>query len=256
VVRLIGLAMAQEAVDRAISEIENTRNECLTLLTSLKNFHPLAADQQYPPTYRLIVTPMLYSAWERCFTICHAVGLRLLRDIIPNPQSLSATTRAVWLIRTPFFQGLVSKLQNQVNAEVERPKKGQFSALCEFLSAFDDWAQKSLDTAVDTSELVMTFSNVNPSVVELNAQAMGISTLAQFSALKLGRLNDLVGRRNDIGHGGIIEPPSNENFVDLWAFTEQLIEAYCDLFVAWMQQHDESELSVSPAGMMLNRRYR
>jgi hypothetical protein len=69
----------------------------------------------------------------------------------------------------------------------------------------------------------MTFSNVNPDVVEINAMAIGIDEFPQFKNLKLGRLHDLVGQRNDIGHGAVIKPPSNDTFIDLWEFTENLV---------------------------------
>lgn len=226
--------MASEVVTKAILEIENGRDECLNLLASLKSFQPVQDGHPYPPTYRLLVTPMLYSAWERCFTLCHAVGLRLIRDVTANPQALEATTRAVWLIQMPFYQSLVSRLQNQSASENEKPRKGQFAALCEFLEEFNIWGQRGFDASLSTANLVMTFSNVNPEVVEINAQAIGIAGFPAFKALKFGRLHDLVGSRNDIGHGARIVPPSNEQFTDLWQFTEKLIHDYSEVFKSWM----------------------
>jgi len=130
--------MASSAVARSVEEIEHAKKECLALLKKLREFCPISNGDQYPDTYRLLVTPMLYSAWERCFTLCHAIGLRLLRDFAANPQSLATSARAVWLIRTPFFQSLVSRLQIQTAPQEERrPKRGQFSALCEFLLSFE-----------------------------------------------------------------------------------------------------------------------
>ena len=43
--------------------------------------HPVLDGEPYPETYRLLATSMLYLVWERCFTLCHAIGLRLLRDL-------------------------------------------------------------------------------------------------------------------------------------------------------------------------------
>ncbi len=80
----------------------------------------------------------------------------------------------------------------------------------------------------------MTFSNVNPEVVELNAEALGIATFAGFASIKFGRLHSLVGLRNNIGHGGTIAPPANSEFTDLLAFTEQLIETYSETFKSWL----------------------
>lgn len=226
------------------------KSECLTLLRQLREFHPVRDGESYPETYRLLVTPMLYSAWERCFTLCHAIGLRLLRDFAAKPRALASSARAVWLIRTPFFQSLVARLQSHALPQEERrPQKGQFSALCEFLLAFESWLTDAIDPAIATDELVMRFSNVNQDVVEMNAGAIGIDDFPLFKEIKLGRLHDLVGRRNEIGHGAIINAPPNENFVELWVFTENLITGYCDAFAAWMQvtfTEGDLEVNLSP----------
>jgi hypothetical protein len=228
--------MASSIVARSVQEIDHTKTECLALLKKLKEFYPISEGDQYPDTYRLLVTPMLYSAWERCFTLCHAIGLRLIRDFAANPQALSTSTRAVWLIRTPFFQSLASRLQVQSQQQEERrPQRGQFSALCEFLISFEKWLANALDPSIVTDELVMRFSNVTQDVVEMNATAIGIADFPRFKEIKFGRLHDLVGRRNEIGHGAIISAPPNENFVDLWNFTERLIISYCEVFTAWME---------------------
>ena len=92
-----------------------------------------------------------------------------------------------------------------------------------------------LDIAINTDDLVMTFSNVNPDVVELNARSIGLDDFERFRDLRLGRLHDLVGQRNDIGHGAIIDPPANDTFKDLLQFTEKLIEDYCAVFIEWIQ---------------------
>jgi hypothetical protein len=97
------------------------------------------------------------------------------------------------------------------------------------------WSNQGLDRSIETSDLVMRFSNVNQEVVEINAAAIGLVKCAAFQRLKLGRLHDLVGRRNEIGHGAIIEPPPNEQFRDLWDFTEALIVEYCNTFTDWMR---------------------
>jgi len=95
----------------------------------------------------------------------------------------------------------------------------------------------------------MTFSNVNQDVVEINASAIGIAEFPPFKEIKFGRLHDLVGRRNEIGHGAIINAPPNENFVELWDFTESLIISYCDAFTSWMRftfAEEEFQENLSP----------
>ncbi|MGO9572476.1 MAG: MAE_28990/MAE_18760 family HEPN-like nuclease [Desulfomonilaceae bacterium] len=217
----------------AIQQIESVKEECENLLERIKIFSPPDEKGNYPETFRLIATPMLYSAWERCFTLCHAITLRLIRDVTVTTSSLSAPLRTIWLLKSHFYRSLVDRLRTITDST--KIKKGEFSILCEFLPKLDDWLLNELDMTIDTGDLVMTFSNVNPDVVEINAHAIGIADFTQFKELRLGRLHDLVGQRNDIGHGAIIEPPTNDGFISLLEFTEKLVEDYCNVFIGWIQ---------------------
>lgn len=224
----------------SIKEIENVKEQCEALLNRIKSFSPPDEKGQYHDTFRLIATPMLYSAWERCFTLCHAIALRLIRDVTAKACDLSAPLRAVWLLKSPFYRRLVDNLRKEYATAID---KGEFALLCEFLPKLDEWLINGLDRALDTDALVMTFSNVNPDVVKLNARAIGISDFLEFKELKLGRLHDLVGARNDIGHGGIIEPPANERFKSLLDFTEKLVRGYCCVFIKWIEVNFEDTIS-------------
>lgn len=227
--------------DDAIQQISLLRDECIDLLNKLKAFSPPDAHGKYPDTFRLVATPMLYSVWERCFTLCHAVGLRFIRDMTLKAIDLEPSQRSIWLLHTPFYQSLTSRLRDGFNSIPKKIKKGQFSLLCEFLPKLDEWLLNGLDQSIPTDSLVMTFSNVNREVVELNALALGIADFPQFKSIKLGRLNDLVGQRNDIGHGAVIRPPSNDTFQDLWDFTENLITQYCGVFLQWIRARFSEE---------------
>ncbi len=227
--------MTSPAATTALSEIEHVKRECADFLQNLRNFHPVAEGEPYPETYRLLVVPLLYSVWERFFTLCHSIALRLLRGSCSTPQSMKASERAVWSIRAPFYQSLITKLTVQTPGDSgQKPKRGHFPALCEFLVELDSWHSTAFDAAVVTADLVMTFANVNPEVVEINAKAVGIWEFMELQKIKLRRLHDLVGRRNEIGHGAVIAAPANEEFLDLWQFAETLIAQYCDLFLAWI----------------------
>ncbi len=81
---------------------------------------------------------------------------------------------------------------------------------------------------------------MNYEVVRLNSEAIGISEFPDFKKLSFGRLDDLVGQRNDIGHGAIIQAPGEKHFLELRQFTEDLISGYCDTFAAWMKWTFES----------------
>lgn len=233
--------MANNPVAIAIEQIENVKEECRKLQERIRNFSPPDEHGHYSDTFRLIATPMLYSIWERCFTICHAVALRLIRDVTTTAGALAAEQRAVWLLKSPFYNSLVDKLRDagRPRADTEtmkaKTKKGEFSILCEFLPELDAWLCAGLNTAINTDELVMKSSNVNPEVVGLNARSIGIDGFDRFKALKFGRLHDLVGQRNGIGHGAIIEPPSNDAFKGLFDFTENLVKDYCAVFIEWIE---------------------
>lgn len=219
----------------AVAEIEHVKRECLNLFRELRNFYPVATGTPYPEPYRLLVLPLLYSVWERCFTLCHSISLRLLRDSHRTAQAMNVSERAIWLIRAPFYQSLVTKLMNQTPGDRDqKPKRSHFPALCEFLEDLDGWHSNAIDTSVDTESLVITFSNVNPEVVELNAKAIGIWDSPPIKSIKFGRLNDLVGRRNQIGHGAVIAAPPNSEFVELWDYAESLVGLYCDAFISWI----------------------
>ena len=228
--------MIDPLVTNAIAEIEHVKHECSTFLSDMRHSSPNPPGTAFPDIFRLMAVPMLYSTWERCFTLCHAVSLRLLRQISSQPNSLAPTERALWLMKAPCYQSLVQNLLNQsASTEATRPKRGRFNALADFLAELDIWSSQVLDPAIDTGTLVMTFSNVNPEVVELNARAIGIWDFAPFQQMKFGRLNDLVGQRNGIGHGATLSPIPNGQFEDLWQYTDKLIQVYCDTFIDWLQ---------------------
>lgn len=216
----------------AIKQINTVQTECNQLLNDIKAFSPPDLNGEYNPTFRLIATPMLYSIWERCFTLNHAIALRLIRDVTKKTHKLAPPKRAIWLLKEPWYRSLVDQLRSGTTST--KVKKGEFTILSQFLTSFDNWADGKLDASITTDELVMTFSNVDNKVVELNAQAIGIDSFADFQAMKFGRLNDLVGQRNDIGHGAIIQPPANDHFIQLLDFTENLVKEYCKVFTDWI----------------------
>jgi len=225
--------MTKSQIAIAIQEITIVKTDCQGLLNDIKSFSPPNDEGQYNDIFRLIATPMLYSVWERCFTLCHAIAIRTIRDTTVKTNMLSAEERALWLIKAPFYRSMIDQLRT--NTPSSKTKKGEYSILSEFLSKFDKWLLGEPDKTINTDDLVMTFSNVNPEVVELNARSIGIHDFQKFKDLKLGRLNDLVGQRNDIGHGANIKAPQNEHFLTLLEFTENLVNDYCDIFIVWIQ---------------------
>lgn len=231
--------MTDSLAEDATLQIKSVLLECVSIFDSLDEFCPIGEDDHYPETFRLLATPMFYSIWERCFTTCHAVTLRLLKDQAQKASDLAPYQRTAWLLRTPFYQSFCNQLK-QGNFSTESPKtkrikKGQFAITAEFITSLQKWSNAPIDSGIDANEIVMTFSNINPDVVKLNAQAIGINSFEGFKKLKLGRLHNLVDIRNSIGHGAFISPPSNDEFLQLWNFTECLVNDYCKTFISWIK---------------------
>jgi hypothetical protein len=223
-------------ISDVVNEIDGVKRECQRLLADLRDFHPLPSGATYPDTYRLLVIPLLYAAWERCFTMCNAIVWRRLREECAAASGLKSTERAVWLMQAGFYQGFTKRLLNSAGVAEEnvKPKRSHFPNLVEFLDELDRWSASPLDVSVQTENLVMTFSNVSADVVEQNAVAVGIDGFPEFAVIKFGRLNSLVSHRNNIGHGGTLSAPPNGEFVDLWSFTEGIIDSYSEVFKKWV----------------------
>ena len=222
-------------LSEVLDEITDVKGGCMVLFDDMRRLCAADSEGHYPDTFRLMAVPMIYAVWERCFSLCHAVGLKRLREVRGKTSALASPQRALWLQRQPFYASYLDKVRR-----LEPPKRGtsrgEFGALCDLLRDFETWSQGDIDPSVEMIDLVMTFSNVNPEVVKINAVALGIYEHPKFQEIELGRLNDLVGRRNDIGHGGIVTPPGKREFLELWGFAEALIGSYCDAFGDWISQ--------------------
>ena len=133
--------MKNDHVASALQQIELTKAECLGLLQQLREFSPPDEKGRYHDTFRLMATPMLYSAWERCFTLCHAIVLRLIRDTANTANVLNVPLKALWLQQEGFYKSFITQLRNQEGTDC-KPKKGNFSVLCSFIEKLDDWSPR------------------------------------------------------------------------------------------------------------------
>jgi len=117
--------------------------------------------------------------------------------------------------------------------------KGAFNLSVEVLAKLDDWHQKPLDHKAGCEDLVLTYSNVNDSVVTTNAEAIGLTGLATYKALDLTKLGMLVGIRNGIGHGASLSAPGPRELGELFDYTEALIAQYVDVTLEWIDLHTQ-----------------
>lgn len=239
------------------SEIASVRdNECVATIAKIREL--LASEVVQPETLRLMSVPILYSVWERAFSNWTAICLRVVQDNYLRAIDCPAKTRAYWLRKADFFKSFVDSIRDVLELEREdsafqqstgfkkRITKGGFSLSSQVLSQLDDWHEKPL-SAKDLSSLVITYSNVNDSVVTTNAEAIGLSRLPSFSKLDLSRLSELVGIRNGIGHGASLVPPGRRNLDELIDYTENLIRQYADVSIEWVTFHEESVEAEAPA---------
>lgn len=229
-------------VNDALDEVSFLRAECLQLIHDALALCPADSSGNYPDPFRTVVTPFLYAVWERCFTTSFGIMAKLLRSHASTPEFMTSEQAALWLQAEPFFHSLADKLRNQSNSvgnsDTRRAIKGStYRVLSEFMAHFSTWRTAPTSLVVDTSKLVMTFSNVNCEVLDVNAEAIGLVNVKEFTDFRrnVGRLDDLVGRRNDIGHGTLTNPPQSREFRDLVALTnDHLIKEFCNVVQMWI----------------------
>ena len=223
-------------------------SECFTTIARIREL--LASDVVHPETLRLMTVPILYSVWERAFSNWTTICLKVVQDNYLKAIDCPPKTRAYWLRKADFFKSFVNSVRDVMELEREdsvfqqtagfkkKITKGGFNLSSQVLSQLDCWHEKPL-FAKDLSSLVITYSNVNDAVVLTNAEAIGLTELASFSKLDLSRLGELVGIRNGIGHGGVLEPPGKRNLDELIDYVERLIQQYSELVVEWITMHEE-----------------
>ncbi|MDZ4286041.1 MAG: MAE_28990/MAE_18760 family HEPN-like nuclease, partial [Candidatus Sungbacteria bacterium] len=158
-----------------------------------------------------MAVPLIYSCWEGFFKTATTKCLIVIRD--KNLQAKDATPqqRALWLKRASFFNSYIDMLRNVMDLDADiqaserhakqksKVKKGQHTLLAATLEKLDNWHAISLDKAIEPESLILTFSNINRDVVDLNAAITGLDALPLYNAINFSQLEALVGKRNSIG---------------------------------------------------------
>lgn len=238
--------MTPEAAANYVKEVEFVRDqECLQTIESVKRL--LAAGSVEIDTLRLMSVPMLYSVWERAFSNWTAISLRVVRDIHETAAHCPPQTRAFWLRKADFFKSFVDAVRDVVELEREdsifqqnngfskKITKGAFSLSGQVLTKLDEWHSKPLPKT-DTSGLIITYSNVNEGVLSLNADAIGLASTNAYKSLDKSKLGQLVGIRNGIGHGAILQAPGSRELDELVEYTETLISQYASVVIEWIEE--------------------
>ncbi|WP_417251928.1 MAE_28990/MAE_18760 family HEPN-like nuclease [Castellaniella sp.] len=223
--------------------------ECLATLTRIRAL--VEEKTSDPEMLRLMATPMLYSVWERVFSLCTSTCLRVIENEYERAAECPASARAFWLRKASFFKSFVSSVRDLMELEREdsvfqqssgfkkKINKGAFNLSIEVLSRLDEWHQNPLSHKSGCEDLVITYSNVNDSVVATNAEAIGLVALDAYKSLDLTKLGALVGIRNGIGHGASLIPPGPRELSELIDYSENLVTQYVNITTEWIDFYTE-----------------
>lgn len=228
----------------AVLEIDCVERECVGVLGQVAAFCVADVGGRRPDIFRLMAVPMIYSAWERAFRISTAVAIRYLVESKASVSQLSADQKALLLQKESFFKSYSDKLSPIKGAR--GPRKSEFETLAGLLTQLENWSQSKAILGTDAEEYVMTFSNVDHAVLRLHERILEAGpTIDKESGMQidLSLLGELLNRRNDISHGGSIQPPGEKNLDDLFRFTGRLVAGYCDSMRAVVRKNSPASLS-------------
>lgn len=221
--RRMARAEARSALDRHVNMLEETRKH------SLSNN---AAGDQF---LYLMAIPIIYSAWEGYFKIIFSVCFKRKCDLQRKVSSYPEIFAVLWLQKQGFFQSYLKKLFAAMQMGQETvPKTGaQYRALADFARGFSAWSRAPVDHTIQFDSLVMTYSNVNLEVLKLNAEVIGLN----LAGVRTGGLDELVGRRNDVAHGGLVVYPTNIEVDELISYAESLMRTLDIAVSGWMDSN-------------------
>jgi hypothetical protein len=226
----------------ALDQIDFLKADCNKLIADMFALCPVDANGEHPSAFRMIATPFLYAVWERCFCTSFGIMTMVVSHQHTTPAAMSPNQAALWLQKEPFLNSFFDKIRKRT-PELDQGNnrkivtQSAYNALVDFVKNLLHWHSGQIKNTQNDGDLVMTFSNVNGTVLDLNAEAIGLAQLPEFINFrrKVGRLDDLVGRRNDISHGTMARPPGHREFDDLSNLVRDiLIKEYCEVIQTWI----------------------
>lgn len=183
----------------------------------------------------LMAIPIIYSAWEGYFKIVFSVCFKRKCDLQRRVSSYPEMFAVLWLQKQGFFQSYLKKMFSAMQMGQENmPKTGaQYRALAEFARGFSEWSRGPVDHTIKFDSLVMTYSNVNLEVLKLNSEVIGLN----LAGVRTGALDELVGRRNEVAHGGLLVYPTNIEVDELLGYAEALMNSLHAAVSRWMDSN-------------------
>ena len=213
--------LTNESFMAAVDEVAFLRQEIHELFEPLEKIN-LQLPEELRPTHRLVTVPIIYAAWERAFCNGSAILLKIIVQSNSTYGELGNPKSSFFLLKESFFTSSMAKAQDERCSVRELEK---------FTNSYKEWLNLKPSSTTNVDEIIITKSNVDQKVIEINDQLLGFSSCLKYSQLNLKAINELVGRRNDIGHGSSLRPPGEKEFQELFDTTKANIETFLDIIV-------------------------
>jgi hypothetical protein len=227
------------------NEILRVREEFFESINGIRNLSRNNPLLEHDPNFRIMIFPMIYALWERVFRISTAIAIKYKVNAVNSPNELPNNLLTLLLQKQGFFESFLSKIRNESKLNEEKIGKGQFDIVVNFLSSYDSWKKKSFAFDKSVESYVMTFSNVNEAVVRLHEDVLSSGKTRADSnpdPLDISTLGTIVGIRNAIGHGSLIQAPGERELLEIISFSEQLVVAYTDTMIRCVNQSNPSRV--------------
>lgn len=212
---------ANDALDRHVEILKKVRSIHIDQNSTKEGFLYLSA------------SPMIYSAWEGFFRLSCSICLRRKCQRGKIAKKYPELYSTLWLQKEPFLDQFLAKLFNSMTPgkDASKPTSGKFSAIAILTAGISTWLHKPLSHTINFDKLVMTYSNVKPDVVKLNASVIGLD----INTIDLTGLDDLLRSRNNIAHGGLVTNPTELETEVLLDYTEKLLRQFHAAVLVWIK---------------------
>lgn len=221
----------------AKSELSSTLTRYLSLVNEVEKHSITENATEKSGTLYLMAIPLIYAAWEGYFRLACALCLKRKCYIGRKAKSYHDQYSVLWLQKEAFYVSFMQKLLNSMTTSAEnKPKKlkpSKYNNLIEFTAGMKNWLETPINHLEDFDELVMTYSNVNKEVVTINCTVIGMTP----TNIDLTRIDELVGRRNDIAHGGLVNYPSERQAQELINYTKSLLGTFHQEALSWLNNN-------------------
>lgn len=228
--------MTTESKQEAIREVDDLKKECQELFDEIYSLYDSEKTEDAKSLYRTLALPAIYSIWERAFKTSTSIAIKYIQNNTASASDLKPRIRTLWFQKSSIYQKFLSNsLRKSIESKkAEKKESNNFSFLADFIHEYEEWTKSDLRN-VDPDQLVMTFSNVNQKVIEFNESAIGAEHGKLTQDMDLISLSAMVGRRNDIGHGGLVTPPGKREFNQLFESTSSNTTQYCENIKKWLE---------------------